>query len=106
MQSARFDICWDRRCSNGWHRSSPRWFVDAILTERVLLEGRPQLKIVGRLSMILEDRLADVAERDRFWHDARARLGRLRRLQRRDVDQIEALLAKKVPRPVPVQSPE
>jgi hypothetical protein len=60
---------------------------------RVLLAGRPHLRIVCRIAAIDEDLAADPAMADKFWHDARARLGRLHRLSPRDRDQIEALIA-------------
>jgi hypothetical protein len=44
---------------------------------------------------------ADPGERDRFWHAARAKLGKLHRLTPRDIDGIEKLLALKVPKPMP-----
>jgi hypothetical protein len=66
-----------------------------------VFDGRPALTIVCRLAVITEDRIDDVAERDRFWHDARARLGRLHRLSGRDRDDIERALANRVPKPGP-----
>jgi hypothetical protein len=75
---------------------------DAILLERVLLEGRPALKIVFRVASVIEDRLNDTAVRDRFWSVARARLGKLHRLSPRDRDEIEEMIAQRIPMPVPV----
>ena len=51
-----FSVCWNRR-RLAWRRHSERapWQLEAILCERVLLEGRPQLRIVARLAGILED---------------------------------------------------
>jgi hypothetical protein len=40
--------------------------------------------------------------RKSVWHDARHRLGKLSRLTPRDRDAIEALIAARVPKPVPV----
>ena len=95
---ATCDIAWNRRRLE-WNRrpDEARWLIEAILLERVLLEGKPQLKIVCRIAAIDEDRVDQAAARDLFWHDARARLGRLYRLAPRDVWQIELLLAKRVP---------
>jgi hypothetical protein len=36
---------------------------------------------------------------ERFWHGVRHKLGKLRRLDHRDCWQVEALIAKKVPKP-------
>jgi hypothetical protein len=35
----------------------------------------------------------------RFWHAARKKLGKLRRLSPRDIWQIEIMLAKRIPKP-------
>src|SRR5215471_19119239 len=45
-------------------------------------------------------RAGELAACDKFWADARARLGRLYRLSDRDLDEIESLLAKRIPKPV------
>jgi hypothetical protein len=71
------------------------------LCERVLLEGKPTLRIVCRIARVFEDRIDETSERDRFWHAARHRLGRLRRLSARDVC-IEGEIAKRVLKPQPV----
>jgi hypothetical protein len=44
----------------------------------------------------------------KFWHDARRKLGKLRRLSARDIWAIEIMLAKRTPKPEPVlpQSPQ
>ena len=43
-----------------------------------------------------------IAAREKFWHDASARLGRLYRLTDRDLDEIEACIAEKIgPKPLP-----
>jgi hypothetical protein len=68
----------------------------------VPLEGKPTLRIVCRIARVVEDRIDETSERDRFWHVARHRLGRLRRLSPRDVWQIEGEIAKRVPKPQPV----
>jgi hypothetical protein len=75
------------------------------LCERTLIEGKPALRIIARLARILEDELDDVAARDQFWRDARRKLGKLRRLQPRDLGQIETLLAKRIPKPTPTYPP-
>ena len=48
------------------------------------------------------------ASRNLFWHDARRKLGKFRRLTQRDVWAIEIMLAKRIPKPEPVlpQSPQ
>src|SRR5215468_252985 len=101
-----FEIAWNRRRLAGRHfKERAPWVQDAILLERVLVEGQPQLKIACRVASVVEDRLNDPAERDRFWRVARARLGKVHRLSGRDRAAIERALARKVPRPVPVPVP-
>jgi hypothetical protein len=63
------------------------------LLERVLLDGRPQLKSSRGLPAIDENRIDEAAARDLFWRDARRKLGKLRRLSPRDIWQVEILLA-------------
>jgi hypothetical protein len=62
----------------------------------------PTLRIVGRLAGILEDEIV-AANRDQFWHDARRKLDKLHRLTQRDILATEIMLAKRVPKPEPVQ---
>jgi hypothetical protein len=97
-----FSVCWNRR-RLAWRRHSERApsQLEAILCERVLLEGRPQLRIVARLAGILEDEIDSPASCDQFWHDARRKLGKLGRLSQRDVWQIEIVVAKRIAKPVP-----
>jgi hypothetical protein len=97
-----FEIAWNRRRLAWQHRERAPWVQDAILLKRVLLEGRPQIKIVCRVAAVIEDRLNDPAEHDRFWHVARARLGKMLRLSPRDRDEIEEMIAQRIPMPVPV----
>jgi hypothetical protein len=59
------------------------------------------LRILKRLAGILEDELDNPANVDQFWFDARRKLGKLRRLNPRDIWQIELLIAARIPRPVP-----
>jgi hypothetical protein len=98
-----FSVCWNRR-RLAWRRHCERapWQLEAILCERVLLDGRPQLRIVGRLAGILEDEIDDPASRDQFWHDARYKLGKLRRLLSSDIWQIEILISARIAKPEPV----
>jgi hypothetical protein len=98
-----FDVIWNRTRLQ-WTKRAERapWVVEAILLERTLLAGKPQLRIVCRLARYVEYWVEDPAERDRFWHDARARLGRLHRLSPRDHHAIEALLVRRVPKPSPL----
>jgi hypothetical protein len=72
------------------------------LCERVLLEDKPTLRVVCRIARVFEDRIDEAGERDRFWHAASHRLGRLRRLSPRDVWEVEGEIAKRVPKPQPV----
>ena len=101
-----FSVCWNRRRLK-WGRHSERapWQLEAILCERVLVEGRPQLRIVARLAGILEDEIDNPASRNLFWHDARRKLGKFRRLTQRDVWAIEIMLAKRIPKAEPTQAP-
>jgi hypothetical protein len=44
----------------------------------------------------------EIAACEKFWADARARLGRLYRLSDRDLDEIESVIAERIgPRPLP-----
>ena len=101
-----FSVCWNRR-RLAWRRHSERapWQLEAILCERVLLEGRPQLRIVARLASILEDEIDNPASRDMFWHHARRKLGKLQRLSQSDIWQIEALISARIAKPEPVLPP-
>jgi hypothetical protein len=98
-----FSVCWNRR-RLAWRRHSDRapWQLEAILCERVLLEGRPQMRIVARLAGILEDEIDHAGAIDRFWSDAKRKLGKLRRLSARDIAAIESLIAARIAKPVPV----
>jgi hypothetical protein len=53
--------------------------AEAVLLECVWLLAKPQLKTVRRLASVIENRLEVPGERDRFWHTARVRLGKLHR---------------------------
>jgi hypothetical protein len=96
-----FEICWNRRRFLEWRRNPENapLLIEAILLERVLLDGSPQLEIVARLAAIDEDRTDEAAARDLFWRDARRRLGKLRRLSPREIWQVEILLAQRIPKP-------
>jgi hypothetical protein len=100
-----FDIAWNRRAAHQWRKHADAFVIEAVLTERALLDGRPAIKVVCRIATIDEDRVDDIGAADRFWHAARERLGRLHRLSGRDVDEIEALIALKVPRPFAIANP-
>ena len=95
-----YDLAWNR---SRLTEAAP-WQLEADLCERVLLEGHTQVRVVGRLAGILEDKIENPAHRDKFWHDARRKLGKLRRLSQRDIWQIELLLARTV-RPVSMHPP-
>ena len=64
------------------------------------VEGRPTLKIICRVASVIEERLNDPAERDRFWHVAGARLSKLHRLSPRDRNKIAGMIAGRIPMPV------
>ena len=87
-----YDLAWNR---SRLSEAAP-WQLEADLCERVLLEGHTQVRAVGRLAGTLEDEIENPAHRDKFGHDARRKLGKLRRLNQRDIWQIELLLARKV----------
>jgi len=94
-----FDVCWNRTWLTWYRRSeSAPLRLEATLCERRLIEGKPALRIVGRLAGILEDELDNPASRDQFWRDASRKLGKLRRLDQRDIGQIETMLAKRIPK--------
>ena len=93
-----FDIAWNRRKLEWRKPQEAPWMVEAILLERDLIEGRPQMRIVW-LAAINEDRTGEISERDYLWQQARRRFGKLRRLDQRDIGAIESLLAKKIPKP-------
>jgi hypothetical protein len=103
--SESFELYWNRRQSE-WRRrpQDAPWLLEAVLLQRTLIGGRPALKLVRLLGTIGEDELAagDLAACERFWATARRKLGKLRRLGPRDRDLVEQLLARKVPRPMPV----
>jgi|SRR6516165_2402316 hypothetical protein len=100
-----YDIAWNRRKLEWRKPQEAPWMVEAILLERTLIEGRPQMRIVCRVAAINEDRTDEISERDYFWHQARRRLGKLQRLHQRDIGAIESLLAKRIPKlPVPVSA--
>ena len=69
------------------------------------IEGRPALRIIARLAGILEDELDNPTSRDKFWCDARRKLGKLRRLNQGDIGQIETMLAKRIPKPAATYTP-
>jgi hypothetical protein len=96
-----FEICWNRRRFLEWRRDPENapLLIEAILLERVLHDGRPQLEIVARLAAIDEGRTDEAAARDLFWRDARRNLGKLRRLSPRDICQVEITLAMRIPKP-------
>ena len=94
---SNFAIDWTRHRLQ-WHKNDDRWVVQATLVERIVLDAAPRLKIVCNLARIDEDRIGDTAARESFWHAMQQRLGRM--FSPRDRDQIEALIAEKVPRPM------
>jgi hypothetical protein len=75
------------------------------LCERTLIEGKPGLRIIARLARILEDELDNPVSRDKFWCDARRKLGKLRRLNQHDIETIETLIAKKILKPAATYEP-
>ena len=94
-----FDVCWNRTWLTWYRRSESAPFrLEAILCERTLIEGKPALRIIARLARILEEELENPASCDQFWRDARRKLGKLRRLDQRDIGQIETMLAKRIPK--------
>src|SRR6516164_3369878 len=101
-----FDIAWNRAWLTWYRRSESAPFrLEAILCERTLIEGKPALRIIARLARILEDELDNPVSRDKFWCDARRKLGKLRRLNQRDIETIETLIAKKISKPAATYKP-
>jgi hypothetical protein len=70
--------------------------LSATLWQRCVIEGRPASRRICQLG--------DLGEADQFWRDVRARLGRKHRFSGADIVTIEALIAIKVPRPMPATS--
>ena len=102
-----YDVAWNRSWLV-WSKRSERaapWAVECILFERTLIEGKPALRFIARLAKILEDELDNPASRGKFWGDARRKLGKLRRLNQRDIETIETLIAKKIPKPAATYEP-
>jgi hypothetical protein len=102
-----FQISWQRKHvqSRSRTRDYEQWFVEAHLIERKLVDGRPQMQLVCRLASISEvhaNSEGAIAAREQFWSYAAARLGRLTRLSDRDLDEIEQLIARRVPKPSPL----
>ena len=93
-----FRICWNRL---DWEPGEPPSVLDATLVERILVGGRPTLRVVCRLASINEDRCDHIAEREAFWRTARVRLSKLYQLSAYDIDAIEAQLRQRVPLPLP-----
>jgi hypothetical protein len=61
-----FSVCWNRvRLEWRKHTECAPWAQEAILCERVLLEGKPTLRIVCRIARVFEDRIDETSERDR-----------------------------------------
>jgi hypothetical protein len=101
-----YSVAWNRSWLVWSKRSElPPWAVESILLERTLIEGKPALRIIARLAKILEDELDNPASRDKFWHDARRKLGKLRRLDQRDIEAIETLIAERIPKSSPAYEP-
>jgi len=100
---SKFDIAWPRKHVE-WRRRET-WRLEAVLLERRIVDGKPSMQIICTLASINEDEAhADgaIEAREKFWHDASARLGRLFRLSDRDIDEIEACLAQRIgARPLP-----
>jgi hypothetical protein len=62
-----YEICWNRtRLQWARRREQAPWMQEAVLLERVLLAGKPQLRIVTRLGRYVEDRIDDPSEQERL----------------------------------------
>jgi hypothetical protein len=97
-----YSLAWNRRRLES--RRDPEnstWKLECVLCERIILEGRPTIRLVAILAAIFEHDLDNPARRDAFWHAARKKLGKLRRLTMRDIPAIENLIADRVPKPLP-----
>src|SRR5262245_56250732 len=51
-----FDIAWTRRVAHQWRTKADDWVIEATLTERVLLGGKPAIKVICRIAAIDEDK--------------------------------------------------
>jgi hypothetical protein len=101
-----FEIEWTRSRLAWQQRAHLAPFCqEAILLEKVWLGGQPRTKVISRIARVVEDRINDPAEQERFWSAARAKLGTLRGLGQRDRWQIELQLRKKVPLPISSPTP-
>jgi hypothetical protein len=98
-----FDVVWPRKHVE-WRRRET-WRLEAVLLERRIVDGKPAMQIICTLAAINEDEAhpdGAIEAQEHFWHDVSRRLGRLYRLSDRDLDEIEACLAKRIgPRPLP-----
>ena len=98
---ASFEVVFSRVRREWRRRPEDIWVIEVNLAARLLFNGKPERMFVGRIGRIAEDALGDAAELERFWSAAKARLGRMRRLTRDDVKEIERQVAERVPRPAP-----
>jgi hypothetical protein len=98
-----YSLAWNRRrLENRRDPEASTWKLECVLLQRMLIEGKPALRIVSTLAAIFEHQLDDSAARDLFWSAARKKLGKLRRLTTRDIPAIEILIADRVPKPSPL----
>ena len=93
-----FEIIWCER--HPWRRRPGKTLTEAVVLERKLIGDRLTTQVVCRVAAIDANRIDDPGEVDRFWHRVDKRLGRMFRLSARDRDEIETLIALKVPRPM------
>jgi hypothetical protein len=56
-----FELWWNsRRVEWRQHGERAPWIVEAVLLERVILAGKPQLRIVCRIASVSENRLVEL----------------------------------------------
>jgi hypothetical protein len=96
----RFSVCWPRRAFQR-RRHEVIQLLDCVLCERKLDTGRPSTQVICRLGTIPEAKLGDIAAQEAFWHQVSSKLGKMVRFKPRDLDEIEALIAEKVPHVLP-----
>jgi hypothetical protein len=100
---AKFSIVWPKRAYQR-RRYELIQMLDCVLCERRVDSGRPSTQIVCRLGTIAEDKTNDIAAQESFWHQVSSKLGKMVRFKPRDLDEIESLVAQKVPHVLPQAS--
>jgi hypothetical protein len=94
-------VAW-RAYKPSWYRREAPTHHRAVLTRRVIADGKPVMKEIGYVACFDESRVADpsttAAAQREFWSRARFNLGRMR-LPPNQIQLIEKALAQRVPEP-------